>query len=491
MIDYQTFHQIRQLCDQDHLSVAQIAAALRLDERTVGKWMERKTYQPREHAKRASKLDAHKGAIVRLLATHDFSAQQLLQRLRESGYTGGYSILKEYVRAVRPPRQPAFLKLYFAPGQCAQVDWGSAGFLPVGNTRRRLSFFVMVLCYSRRMYVEFTLSQSQEHFLACHQHAFEYFNSVPAEVMVDNCKTAVLSHLLGAPARLHPRYLDFARHYGFAVKACGPYKPHEKGRVENGVGYFKKNFLAGLELSSLDALNAAARQWLQAVANVRIHGETHQKPQDLFEQEKSALRPLTLHTYDLASVSTASVSRRCRVTLDTNHYSVPPRYAGARLILKAYPDRLCLYHQDQLVAEHPRSYERHLDFEKPEHVRELLSQRRQARSQQLMSRFLALSPRAAEYGQRLEEKRGNPRHHIQKIVALSEIYGTEKVQRALEDAWAFQAFSCEYIANLLEQRERPTAQPGALHLTRQQDLLDLDLPAPDLSLYQSQEGGEP
>jgi hypothetical protein len=348
----------------------------------------------------------------------------------------------------------------------------------------------MVLCYSRRMYVEFTLSQSQEHFLACHQHAFEYFNSVPAEVMVDNCKTAVLSHLLGAPARLHPRYLDFARHYGFAVKACGPYKPHEKGRVENGVGYFKKNFLAGLELSSLDALNAAARQWLQAVANVRIHGETHQKPQDLFEQEKSALRPLTLHTYDLASVSTASVSRRCRVTLDTNHYSVPPRYAGARLILKAYPDRLCLYHPDQLVAEHPRSYERHLDFEKPEHVRELLSQRRQARSQQLMSRFLALSPRAAEYGQRLEEKRGNPRHHIQKIVALSEIYGTEKVQRALEDAWAFQAFSCEYIANLLQQRERPTVQPGALHLTRQQDLLELDLPAPDLSLYQTREGGE-
>jgi len=361
----------------------------------------------------------------------------------------------------------------------------------VGSTRRRLSSFVMVLCYSRRMYVEFTLAQTQEHFLACHQHAFEYFNSVPAEVMVDNCKTAVLSHPLGAPALLHPRYLDFARHYGFAVKACGPYKPHEKGRVENGVGYFKKNFLAGLQLSGLDALNAAVRQWLDQVANVRVHGETHQKPQDLFELEKPKLRPLTVLPYDLATVSTVSVSRRCRVTLDTNHYSVPPRYANTNLILKAYPDRLCLYHQDQLVAEHPRSYERHRDFEKPEHVQELLAQRRQARAQHLLTRFLALSPHAAEYYQRLEEKRGNPRHHVQKIVALSEIYGVEKAQRALEDAWAYQAFSCEYIANLLEQRERPTAQPGALHLTRQQDLLDLDLPAPDLSLYQTQEGGEP
>mgnify|MGYP000866514449 CR=1 FL=1 len=491
MIDYQTFHQIRQLHDQEHLSVVQIAAALGLDERTVSKWIECQTYQPRTPVKRASKLDAFKGTIVRLLAAHPYTAQQLLQRLRESGYHGGYSILKEYVRTVRPPHQPAFLKLHFAPGQCAQVDWGSAGFLPVGNTRRRLSFFVMVLCYSRRMYVEFTLAQSQEHFLACHQHAFEYFNSVPAEIMVDNCKTAVLSHPLGAPALLHPRYLDFARHYGFTIKACGPYKPNEKGRVESAVGYLKKNFLAGLALASLEALNAAVRLWLDQVANVRVHGETHQKPQELFAEERPKLRPLTVLPYDLATVTTAAVSRRCRVRLDTNHYSVPPRYANTHLLLKAYPERLCLYHQDQLVAEHPRSYERHRDFEKPEHVQELLAQRRQARAQQLYTRFLALSPRAAEYYQRLEEKRGNPRHHVQKIVALSEIYGVEKVQRALEDAWAYQAFSCEYIANLLEQRERPSVQPGALHLTRQQDLLELDLPAPDLSLYHSQQGGEP
>jgi transposase len=491
MIDYQTFHQIRQLRDQEQLSVAQIASALQLDERTVGKWIECQTYQPRAQAKRSSKLDPHKGTIVRLLASHPFSAVQLLQRLRQSGYSGGYSILKDYVRTVRPPRQPAFLKLHFAPGQCAQVDWGSAGFLPVGNTRRRLSFFVMVLCYSRRMYAQFSLAQTQEHFLACHQQAFEYFNCVPAEIMVDNCKTAVLSHPLGAPAVLHPRYLDFARHYGFTVKACGPYKPHEKGRVENGVGYLKKNFLAGLQLSSLEALNAALRQWLDQAANVRVHGETHQKPQDLFEQEKPKLRPLTVLPYDLATVTPVSVSRRCRVRLDTNHYSVPPRYASTTLILKTYPDRLCLYHQDQLVAEHSRSYQRHQDFEKPEHVQELLAQRRQARAQQLMSRFLALSPHAADYHRGLEQKRGNPRHHVQKIVALSEIYGAEKVQRALEDAWAYHAFSCEYIANLLEQRERPTAQPGALHLTRRQDLLEVELPAPDLSLYHAQEAGEP
>ena len=489
MIDYQTFHQIRQLHDQEHLSAAQIAATLQLDERTISKWIEVPTYQPRKTGKRKSKLDPFKGTIVRLLAQHPFTAAQLLHRLKEAGYTGGYSILKAFVQHVRPTPTPAFLTLHFAPGQSAQVDWGSAGFLPVGQTRRQLSFFVMVLCYSRKLYVEFTLAQTQEHFLACHQRAFEYLNGVPAEIMVDNCKTAILSHPLGQPAVPHPRYLDFAQHYGFTIKACGPRKAHEKGRVEKAVHYVKQSFLAGLQLSSLEAINAAAQRWMEEVANVRVHGETHQTPQELFASEQPSLRALTVKPYEPAVVQTVLGSQRCRITFDTNRYSVPPAYAGKTLVLKIYPTRLVLYHQDRVIAEHGRSYDRHQDFEKPEHVEELLAQRWQARAQQLLTRFLALSPRAQEYYQRLEEKRGNARHHVQKIVALSEIYGVEKVQRALEDAWAYQAFSCEYIANLLEQRDRPVTQPGALHLTRQQDLLELDLPAPDLSLYQSEEGG--
>ena len=489
MIDYQTFHQIRHLHETEHLSAAQIATALQLNERTVHKWLQVEKYEPRKIGQRKSKLDPFKGTIVRLLAQHPYTAAQLLHRLKEAGYTGGYSILKGFVQHVRPTPAPAFLTLHFAPGQSAQVDWGSAGFLSVGSTRRQLSFFVLVLCYSRKLYVEFTLGQTQEQFLACHQHAFEYCNGVPAEIMVDNCKTAILSHPYGQPAVPHPRYLDFARHYGFAIKACGPRKAHEKGRVEKAVHYVKQNFLAGLQLSSLEAINAAARRWLDEVANVRVHGETHQTPQELFAAEQSSLRALTVQPYEAAVLQTVLVSQRCRVTFDTNRYSVPPAYAGKTLVLKVYPARLVLYHQDRVIAEHVRSFDRHQDFEKPEHIEELLAQRRQARAQQHLTRFLALSPRAAEYYQRLEEKRGNARHHVQKIVALSEIYGTEKVQRALEDAWAYQAFSCEYIANLLEQRERPVTQPGALHLTRQQDLLDLELPAPDHSLYQAEEGG--
>src|SRR5207244_9758791 len=126
----------------------------------------------------------------------------LLQQLRTVGYTGGYSILKEFVGLVRPVRKPAFLMLEFAAGQCAQVDWGSYGSILAGSTRRRLSFFVMVLCYSRMIYLEFTLSQGMEQFLSCHRHALEFFGGVPQKIMIDNLTTGVLEPLSVRPLRL-------------------------------------------------------------------------------------------------------------------------------------------------------------------------------------------------------------------------------------------------------------------------------------------------
>jgi hypothetical protein len=223
--------------------------------------------------------------------------------------------------------------------------------------------------------------------------------------------------------------------------------------------------------------------WLDTIANVRVHGETHQRPVDRFDEEKALLHPLPAGPFDVGTVRSVRASSRFRVSYDTNRYSVPAEYAGAILTLKVFADRLCIYHQDKLIARHARCYERHQDIEDPDHPKALLAQRRNAREQKLLGRFLALSPQAEVYYQALAQRRLNPRHHVQKIVALSEIYGTEAVARAMADAFAFQAFSCEYIANVLESRARLRPEPGALHLTRRQDLLELDLPEPDLSAY--------
>jgi transposase len=485
MIDFHAFQQIRQLYDEEGLNGGQIADRLKLHRQTVNKWIKRLRYDKRPQAKRPSKLDPFKGEVVRLLHAHPYTAMQLFSRLKAEGYAGSYTILKRFVRTVRPKNQPAFLTLHFAPGQCAQVDWGSWGLIRVGETRRALSFFVMVLCWSRKMYLEFTYGQGQEIWLSCHTHAFEYFGGrVPAEIMCDNTKTAVLSHPFGGTPILNPAYLDFARHQGFEIKACGPRRAWEKGRVESAVKYVKQNFLAGRALSDLAAVNAEARLWLDTVANVRVHGETRRQPEEMFAEEQGRLRPLPAHPFDAARVGTVRASNRCRVTVEANRYSVPAACASAQLTLKLYAERLRLFDGERLVAEHVRSFERGRDIEQPEHAAELIADRQKARQQKLLVQFLRLTPQAQAYHEQLAERRLNPRHHVQKIVALSEIFGAEPVARAIEDAHALGAYSCEYIANLLEQRQRFVPEAGALHLTRQSDLLELDLPEPDLSHYE-------
>lgn len=493
MIDYPTYCRIHHLHQHEKLNVAQIARALSLDARTVATWLAETHYRARHSSTcRPSKLDPFKRTVRGLLENHPYSAVQILQRLREAGYDGGLSILKDYLRTVRPHRAPAFLTLAFAAGECAQVDWGQWGSVPVGNTRRKLSLFVMVLCHSRLMYLEFTVSQSMEHFLACHAHAFEFFGRrVPKKIMVDNLKSAVLRRFVGEAPVFNPRYLDFAHHHGFQIVACGVGQPHEKGRVESGVGYVKKNLLAGLDIPDFHALTPEARLWLDSVANVRIHGETRQRPVDLFETEQALLLPMPEHPYDIGTVRPVRASNRFRVIFETNRYSVPAEYASRRLMLKTYPDRLCVYHADKLIARHPRSYDRFRDFEDPDHPRELLEQRRSARHHKLLQRFLALSSNAHTYYRHLELRRLNPRHHVHKIIALSEIYGTEATARAIDDACAFEAFSSEYIANLLEARARTLPEPSPLHLTRSADLLELELPEPDLGLYDPPDDDRP
>ena len=269
----------------------QTARALGLHVETVSKWSRIEQYRRRPQPQRGSRLDPYKGQIVRWLDTHPYSAQQIFQRVREAGFTGGLTTVKKYVRQIRPPKQKAFLKLSFAVGEAAQVDWGEYGTIAVGGTRRKLSFFVMVLCHSRMMYLEFTVSQTMEHFLACHEHAFAALG-VPEKIMVDNLKSAVLKRLVGVAPVFNPRYVDYARHQGFKIAACNIAAGWEKGRVENGVGYVKKNLLNGLALPDFCAMNTAAQIWLNEIANVRIHGETHQRPVDLFAQERPHLRPL-------------------------------------------------------------------------------------------------------------------------------------------------------------------------------------------------------
>jgi transposase len=497
MIDYATWCAIRDGAAQ-HLTAPQLAHSLGLDVKTVRHWLGR-PYQPRAKVQRPSKLDPFKGRIVAWLDAHLLSAQQVFQRLIEAGFEGGISIVKEYVHTIRPRPREAYLTLAFAPGEAAQVDLcpegevslgrGEFGTITVGTTRRRLSFFVMVLAYSQQMYVEFTCSQTMEQFLAAHVNAFNDLG-VPRKVMVDNLRCAALQHACGERPLFNPRYLDFARHYGFEPVACAPAEGNEKGRVERGVGYVKGNFLSGLALPDFAALNPALRVWLETVANVRRHRETQRRPVDLWTEERTHLQPVTPRPFDVGRVLVVRANRQFRVSFEGNRYSVPARFAGSQVTLKAYPDRLCLYHGEELIARHARSFDRNQDIEDPDHPKALLAQRRHARDAQVLKRFLGLSPLAAKYHAGLLERRGNALAHVRKIVALAEIHGDEAVQRAMADALAFEAFSSEYIAHLIEARSRPLPEASPLVLMRRQDVLELELQPADLSAYTQTRVGE-
>ncbi len=149
--------------------------------------------------------------------------------------------------------------------------------------------------------------------------------------MVDNLKSAVLRRLVGVAPVLNPRYVDFSRHHGFRIAACNVRAGWEKGRVESGVGYVKKNMLNGMELPEFSAMNTAAQIWLGEVANVRIHAETHQRPIDLFEQERPHLKAMNANPYDLGRVLNTRVSPQFRISVDTNRYTVPAHFAGRRV----------------------------------------------------------------------------------------------------------------------------------------------------------------
>lgn len=486
MIGYERYCQIKAAAAAGR-NATQIAAELGLHRQTVVAWLARERYERSRGAQkpRRSKLDPYRPAIARLIEAYPLTAMQVWHKVKEQGYAGGYSILKDYVRRIRPARTEAFLTLKFAPGQCAQVDWGSFGSVEVDGARRALSFFVFVLGYSRWLHVEFTLGQSQEWFLGCHQRAFEALGGVPQEIMVDNCKTAVLAHVPGTEPIYNAHYLDFARHYGFRIKACGPGHPQSKGIVENAVAYVKKSLLCGRQITRFEELNPAVKLWLDGVANVREHGETKTRPIERLKEERAHLVALNAQPYAAVQTRTVRASRRCRVTIETNRYSVPPRYAGALLTAQLSSDLVRLYAGTTLVAEHVRRFGRRLDLENPDHVRELEAQKKTGARQRLLLRFLELTPAAGPYHRALAERRMNAGHHLHRIVELIPTYGTDAVGQAIESAHDLGAYSSDYIVNLLEQRARRLPEAGPLHLTRAPEALELELPAPDLTPYSS------
>jgi len=331
------------------------------------------------------------------------------------------------------------------------------------------------------LYVEFTFSQTMEHFLACHQNAFEFFGAVPKRVMVDNLKSAVLKRTLGRAPVFNPKYLDFANHYGFDIAPCNVGKGNEKGRVENAVGYVKKNFLAGLNIADFAALTPAARLWTDTVANVRIHGETRKKPVELFENERSCLSALPVNRFDVATVSQIRASSQFRISVDGNRYSVPSRHVGHRVEVRGYAGEVRLFHKGRRVATHARLFGRGEAAYDPRHYLDLLETRPQALDNGRPFLDWQL-PEVFCRARDVLRHRGEGDKEFIRILLLLQEHDTDAVARALEEALAAGTPRAGCVENILRRLLEPPAPPEAAE-TPQIPLLLTREPTADPGLY--------
>ena len=257
-----------------------------------------------------------------------------------------------------------------------------------------------------------------------------------------------------------------------------------KGRVENGVKYVKMNLINGLKPPSFVFVQAAGREWLDNIANVRKHATTRRRPVDMFDEEKTSLKSLPLMPYDCSVPKPISSNKLFRISFDGNRYSVPSEYASEKkLTLRALPERLSIYRDGKLIAAHPRCYERGRDIEDPRHPMKVLERKRNVGKQKLRKLFLSISPAAEAYYQGLKEKRLVPWNHFRNIMELVEIHGKERVNKAIEEAVHFRAFSSEFIINYLQRKSESPVADDLLHLPRKQDLLEIKLEQPDLNIF--------
>ena len=221
MIDYDTFTDIKHLYKNKKYGINQIARELALDYKTVKTWVNRESFIKKAPIRKGTVLLPYVKRIHDLLDYNGmYTAVQILRILKEDGYKGSYSALSHYIASIRVPKKTPYFTLTFEPGEAAQVDFANCGTIQMSYGKRRFYAFIMVLCYSRMIYVEFIFRQGQEHFHQCHRNAFEYFKGVPEKIMVDNCKVAVIKHSRHGVVKFNIAYSDFSSHYGFNITPC-------------------------------------------------------------------------------------------------------------------------------------------------------------------------------------------------------------------------------------------------------------------------------
>lgn len=466
------------------VAVRAIAKRLHMARKTVRRILGRHTAPAKPPATRSSILEPYEAPIRAMLDdAPEMLAPAVLERLRPLGYTGGVSILRARLRRMRPhAHREAFLTLSFEPGEAMQVDWADFGFALPG-VPRRVSAFVAVLCHSRMLYVEFTLSQAMGSFLRCMERCLHFYGGTAAVDIFDNMKTVVLSHTATATV-FNPKFLEYARARGFAVRACNVRRGNEKGRVERPIGFLRRRFWPGRRFADLLDLNTQSTRWRDDFANGRVHEDTGKVPALVFEHlEKRLLKPLPRTPFNTDDVEGTGVNKSFRVTFDRNKYSVPWWLASQQVIVRANDDEVGVFLLTKQIATHLRSWKVGEDIEHPSHKTGLLEHKpRAAAAGTLPPALVALGETGRTYFKVLAAGSRSIHRETVRLVFLVELFDAAATASAILEVMQTGHVGAEYVEYVLRHKRRLVPHPPPLRLGNH-ELDAICVPEPDLTIY--------
>ena len=418
-------------------------------------------------AVRPSAVDPYVPLIVETLRRFPrLTASRLFVMACERGFAGSASQFRHRVALVRPrPPAEAYLRLRTLPGEQMQCDWGHFGHLQVGRARRALMAFVMVLSYSRAIYLRFFLDACMSSFLAGHAGAFATFGGVARVVLYDNLKSAVLERQDDA-IRFHPTLLAFAAHHRFEPRPVAPARGNEKGRVERAIRYVRDAFFAARTVTDLATLNAAAAAWCAGPAMQR------RCPEDpdltvaaAFAQERALLLPLPADPFDRHERGVVRIGKTPYARFDLNDYSVPHTQVRRQLTVLADTERVRLVDGTTVVADHPRSYDRGAQIEDPAHIAVLVEHKRASRQHRVSDTLIRAVPAIRELLVRAAARGHNLGSITAALQRLRQQCTVPELEAAVQEALAREVPHPNAVRLALERQREQRAQPPATIVT--------------------------
>jgi transposase len=337
----------------------QIAHRLGISRQTIYNWLNEADDKP-SITKRPSKLDPFRPYIESRLEKFDLPATVLLREIQAKSYTGGITILREFVAEIKNQHVTRLVDRFETePGRQAQVDWASCGTIDHEGRRRRLSLLAVVLGHSRFIWAQFVVSEKRPVLMTLLEQCFREVGGVPKELLFDNLKQVVLQpRSKETPAEIQTAFVKFSDHWGFETVASPPYWPQAKGKVERAIQYIESSFLEGRSFADLHDLNAQLRQWLATQANIRIHGTIKERPIDRLGSDRTAMLPIgSTPAYPSIIKSERLADHDGRISYKGVSYSVDPEIITGRRgieveVREGTDGRLRVFYADRLVAEH-------------------------------------------------------------------------------------------------------------------------------------------